>query len=54
MRNSKRLLIILVVLIMLTSSVSIAYAKSYMSDKTEIPVDMEVSGAEALCQTDDG
>lgn len=29
-------------------------AKSYMSDKTEISVDLEVSGAEALCQTDDG
>lgn len=27
---------------------------SYMSDKTEIPVNLEVSGAEALCQTDDG
>jgi len=25
-----------------------------MSNKTEIPVDLEVSGAEALCQTDDG
>lgn len=31
-----------------------AGAVSYMSDKTEIPVDLEVSGAEALCQTDDG
>ena len=28
--------------------------KSYMSDKTEISVDLEVSGAEAICQTDDG
>ena len=27
---------------------------SFMSDKTEILVDLEVSGAEALCQTDDG
>ena len=25
-----------------------------MSNKTEIPVDLEVSGAEALCQTEDG
>jgi len=33
-----------------TSSTS----KSYMSDKTEVAVDLEVSGAEALCQTDDG
>ena len=29
-------------------------ASSYMSNKTEIPVDLEVSGAEALCQTEDG
>ncbi len=29
-------------------------ADSYMSDKTEIPVNLEVSGAEAICQTDDG
>lgn len=31
-----------------------AGAESYMSNKTEIPVDLEVSGAEALCQTEDG
>lgn len=31
-----------------------AGADSYMSNKTEIPVDLEVSGAEALCQTEDG
>ncbi len=31
-----------------------AQAESYMSDKTEIPVNLEVSGAEALCQTADG
>ena len=31
-----------------------ARAASYMSNKTEIPVDLEVSGAEALCQTQDG
>lgn len=31
-----------------------AHAESYMSNKTEIPVDLEVSGAEAICQTDDG
>ena len=29
-------------------------AGSYMSNKTEIPVNLEVSGAEALCQTEDG
>ena len=27
---------------------------SFMSNKTEIPVNLEVSGAEALCQTEDG
>ncbi len=27
---------------------------SYMSNKTEIPVNLEVSGAEALCQTEEG
>ena len=31
-----------------------AHAASYMSNKTEIPVNLEVSGAEALCQTEDG
>jgi len=54
MRKINKIVILLVALIMLASSVSIVYAKSYMSDKTEIPVDLEVSGAEALCQTDDG
>ena len=29
-------------------------AESYLSDKTEIPINLEVSGAEAICQTDDG
>ncbi len=29
-------------------------AKSYMSDRTEIPINLEVSGAEAICQTEDG
>ena len=31
-----------------------ARAASYMSNKTEIPVDLEVSGAEAICQTENG
>jgi y4mF family transcriptional regulator len=31
-----------------------AHAASYMSNKTEIPINLEVSGAEALCQTEDG
>ena len=30
------------------------HAASYMSNKTEIHLDLEVSGAEALCQTEDG
>ncbi len=29
-------------------------AASYMADKTEVTIDLEVSGAEGLCQTDDG
>lgn len=29
-------------------------AYSYLSDKTEIPINLEVSGAETVCQTDDG
>ena len=29
-------------------------AKSFMSDKTEVTINLDVSGAEALCQTDDG
>ncbi|MBO4261772.1 MAG: hypothetical protein J5921_04050, partial [Clostridia bacterium] len=31
-----------------------ASAVSYLIDKTEEVVDIDVSGAEALCQTDDG
>lgn len=31
-----------------------ASSKSFMSDKTEVAVNLEVSGAEALCQTSDG
>ena len=27
---------------------------SIMGDKAEVPLNLEVSGAEALCQTDDG
>ncbi len=44
-------------LILLTAGLACtpeACAASYMSDKTEIPVNLEVSGAEALCQTEDG
>ena len=55
--SMKKLFIILLSII---AALAIAFpavparAISYMSDKTEIPVDLEVSGAEALCQTDDG
>ena len=38
----------------LTTIAASASSKSYMSDKTEISVDLEVSGAEAVCQTADG
>lgn len=38
----------------LTTVAASASSKSYMSDKTEISVDLEVSGAEAVCQTADG
>lgn len=51
----KKTIVAVLALVMLVSSFTIAVnAKSYMSDKTEVPVDLEVSGAEALCQTDDG
>lgn len=54
----KRFLNILLAVLLLLSAFPLsgtgAYAASYMSNKTEIPVDLEVSGAEALCQTDDG
>lgn len=36
------------------TSASASSTKSFMSDKTEVAVDLEVSGAEALCQTEDG
>ena len=31
-----------------------ANAESYMSDKTEMPVNLEISGVESVCQTSDG
>ena len=42
------------ILIFLSFSLVSVSAESYLSDKTEIPINLEVSGAEALCQTDDG
>ncbi len=53
----KRLSFLLVLLVLLSALPAFgleAGAASYMSDKTEIPVNLEVSGAEALCQTQDG
>ena len=53
----KKLTILLALLVILNIIPAFALrsgASSYMSDKTEIPVNLEVSGAEALCQTDDG
>ena len=43
--------IIITTLFSLGSSIQV---NALMGDKTEIPVNLEVSGAEALCQTDDG
>ena len=38
----------------LTSPRQEILAASYMSNKTELHIDLEVSGAEAICQTEDG
>ena len=54
----KRCLLVTLTCLILLSTVPAfgteARAASYMSNKTEIPVDLEVSGAEAICQTEDG
>ena len=54
----KRCLLVTLTCLILLSAVPAfgteARAASYMSNKTEIPVDLEVSGAEAICQTEDG
>ena len=54
----KRCLIFTLTCLLILSMIPVfepaANAASYMSNKTEIPVDLEVSGAEALCQTEDG
>lgn len=54
MKRNKFLMFVLSILILIASFDFLVYARSYMGDKTEIPVDLEVSGAEALCQTEDG
>ena len=54
----KRCLLVTLTCLILLSAVPAfgteARAASYMSNKTEIPVDLEVSGAEAICQTENG
>lgn len=55
--KKRYLLVTLTCLILLSAFLAFgqeARAASYMSNKTEIPVDLEVSGAEAICQTEDG
>ena len=50
----KSLLLLTLLPSLLGGTTGTATTKSFMSDKTEVSVDLEVSGAEALCQTDDG
>jgi len=52
--SKKIISILLAVLFLIAALETVVLAKSYMSDKTEVPVNLEVSGAEALCQTEDG
>ena len=54
MMKKKIIIFIFIFIFAITVSVSDVFSASYMADKTEIPVNLEVSGAEALCQTDDG
>ncbi len=44
----------MLILFSLTSLKTSVSAESYLSDKTEIEVNLDVSGAEAVCQTEDG
>ena len=54
-RKMKKLFIpLLLIITFLSFSIIKVSAESYLSDKTEVPINLEVSGAEALCQTDDG
>ena len=54
MKKFSLILAFVMILSVVPAFLTEAGASSYMSDKTEIPVDLEVSGAEALCQTEDG
>lgn len=47
------ILVFIILLFLINTNIKIK-AESYMSDKTEIPINLEVSGAEAICQTEDG
>ena len=49
----KRFLVFLFILTILIITPK-AYASSYMADKNELTVDLEISGVESICQTDDG
>ena len=50
----KKLLIVFMVLCFFAVTINDVNAYSYMADKTEIPIDLEISGVEAIEQTDDG
>lgn len=52
-RFFKSIIVCIVLAFFFSLSLS-ANASSYMADKTEIVVDLDVAGAEVLCQTDDG
>ncbi|MBO4500760.1 MAG: hypothetical protein J5760_00860, partial [Clostridia bacterium] len=54
MKKFSFILALVMILSVVPAFLTEAGASSYMSDKTEIPVNLEVSGAEALCQTGDG
>ena len=56
MKKQYLLLCVTCLILLITSLISgrEVFAASYMSNKTELHIDLEVSGAEAICQTEDG
>ncbi|MBO7662135.1 MAG: HD domain-containing protein [Clostridia bacterium] len=52
--KKRSLLFLLICMAFLLISGREVHATSYMSNKTEITIDLEVSGVEAICQTEDG
>ena len=53
----KKIMLFILSMLILFSFASLntnVFAESYLSDKTEIEVKLDVSGAESICQTDDG